>query len=81
MKSFPELGESDAQAGEEGGVEFVFGLAGLVGAVGGAVEDEALEGFGVAVEEPVVGDAGLGVPISFDVAVVTFVARADGFDD
>ena len=42
---------------------------------------EAPEGAAVGVEEPVVGDAELGVPASLGAFVVGLVADADGFDD
>ncbi len=53
----------------------------LVEAIAGTDEDHAFQGLLETVQDPVVGDAELGVRSHFRPSVVQFVTGADRFDD
>jgi hypothetical protein len=68
------LGEGEREVGEGVGVEGVVVVALGVGVVDAVVETEGLEGFGIGVDEPVVGDVVVGVELEF----VDFVGGGAG---
>src|SRR5206468_3199329 len=76
----PDLGQGNDQPRKQGWLQLCVALAGLVDAVFFPFEDQTCKRFSEGVENPIVGDAGPGVPAALQDLIVLFVPHADRLD-